>query len=63
MNYILAKNDRQLGVCLRILFPEQKHFKINPVINEHGKMEFQVYVDLNQERFEHYQNAFQTLIS
>lgn len=37
MNYILAKNDKQLGICLRMLFPKQKRFKINPVMNDRGK--------------------------
>lgn len=63
MNYILAKNDKQLGICLRMLFPKQKRFKINPVMNDRGKMEYHVYVDLDDERFEYYQRTFNTLIS
>ena len=40
MNYILAKGDKQLGICLRMLYPEQKRFKIKPIINDLGKMEY-----------------------
>ena len=63
MNYILAKGDKQLGICLRMLYPEQTRFKINPVLNERRKMEFQVFVDLDDDRFEHYKNTFDTLTS
>lgn len=63
MNYILAKNDKQLGIRLRMLFPEHKRFSINPVMNDRGKMEYYVHVDLDDERFEYYQRKYNTLIS
>ena len=63
MNYIIAKGDKQLGICLKMLYPEQTRFTINPVMNDRGMMEFQVFVDLDDDRFEHYKNTFDTLIS
>ena len=61
MNYLVAKDDKQLDICLRMIYPEQKTFKIDPVINEKGKMEFHVVVELSEERFNYYKNLFKTL--
>ncbi len=63
MDYILAEGDRQLGVCLRMLYPEQTRFKISSVLNDRGKLEFQVYIDLDTDRIEYYKNKFDTLTS
>lgn len=63
MNYIIAKTDRQLGICLRMLFPEQKSFTPEPYLNDKGKMEYRIPVELDDDRYEYYRQTFETLIS
>ena len=62
MNYIIAKSDRELGLCIRMLYPEQRSFAPEPYINEKGKMEYKVPVTLSDDRYEHYKQAFEILI-
>ena len=63
MNYIIAKSDRQLGICLRMLYPEQKRFSPELYLNDKGKVEYKVPVDLDDNRYEYYKHTFETLIS
>lgn len=43
MHELLAKSDRQLGMCLRMLYDEgMPHLDLHSEINDKGKMEFHV---------------------
>lgn len=64
MNYFLAKTDHQLGTCIRMLRDEG----INDILLRHGmnsrnRIEFYVYVNVSDERFEKLNARYQTLIS
>ena len=46
MHELLAKSDRQLGMCLRMLYDEglTGPLELKSAINSKGKMEFRVVV-------------------
>ena len=45
MEYLLARSDRQLGICLRMLYDEgYKGLVVESVINAKNRMEFHVKV-------------------
>ena len=53
MECLLAKSDRQLGICLRMLYDEgYKNLVVESVINAKNRMEFHVKVMADQERME-----------
>lgn len=64
MEYLLAKSDRQLGICLRMLYDEgYKNLVVESVINAKNRMEFHVKVTADQERMAKLNDRYQTLIS
>jgi hypothetical protein len=42
MDYFLAVNDKQLGICLRMLYAEKIRGFVETVMNEKGKIEFHI---------------------
>lgn len=45
MEYLLARSDRQLGICLRMLYDEgYKNLVVESEINAKNRMEFHVKV-------------------
>ena len=63
MHELLAKSDRQLGMCLRMLYGEgMSHLDLHSEINDKGKMEFHVLLPVDDETFEHFQKRFETMI-
>lgn len=64
MEYLLAKSDRQLGICLRMLYDEgYKNLVVESVINAKNRMEFHVKVTADQDRMAKLNDRYQTLIS
>ena len=64
LEYLLAKSDRQLGICLRMLYDEgYKGLVVESVINAKNRMEFHVKVTADQERMAKLNDRYQTLIS
>ena len=64
MEYLLAKSDRQLGICLRMLYDEgYKGLVVESVINAKNRMEFHIYVDTDADTMERLNARYQTLIS
>ena len=45
MKIFVAKNDEELGICLRMLYPEKREVVVIPVLNERKKMEFHIKAD------------------
>lgn len=64
MHELLAKSDRQLGMCLRMLYDEGMPgpLDIHSEINDKGKMEFRVLLPVDDETFERLQKRFETMI-
>ena len=63
MNYFIAKNDTELGVCLRMLYPEFKTVEVQPRLNNKKKMEFYIPVDMDDEAFTRYKDRLETLVN
>ena len=62
MNYLIAKNDKQLGVCLKFLYSERESFKVDVFMNEKQKIEFHIVVETNETRFNELKAKYETLI-
>ena len=64
MNYILAKNDKQLGMCLRMLFDDGlTEVVVHPIMNKQHKVEFRVILDnVEEDRFERLRECYEMLI-
>lgn len=63
MHELLAKSDRQLGMCLRMLYDEgMPHLDLHLEINDKGKMEFHVLLPVDDETFERLQKRFETMV-
>ena len=60
MHELLAKSDRQLGMCLRMLYDEG--CPVRSEINDKGKMEFHVLLPVDDETFERLQKRFETMV-
>ena len=63
MNYLVAKNDTELGMCLRMLYPEFKKVEVQPHLNKKKKMEFHIPVDVDDETFARYKDRLETLVN
>ena len=63
MHKLVAKSDRQLGMCLRMLYNEgMPSLDLHSEINAKGKMEFHVLLPVDDETFERLQKRFETMI-
>lgn len=63
MHKLVAKSDRQLGMCLRMLYNEgMSSLNLHSEINAKGKMEFHVLLPVDDETFERLQKRFETMI-
>ena len=62
-DYFKAVNDKQLGICLRMLYAEKIQGFVETVKNSKGKIEFHISIDANEEIFEHLYELYETLIS
>ena len=63
MNYFQAVNDKQLGICLRMLYAEKIQPFVKTVMNGKGKIEFQVSIQSDQTTFEMLRERYEILIS
>ena len=62
MHELLAKSDRQLGMCLRMLYDEgMPSLDLHSEINDNGKMEFHVLLPVDDETFERLRKRFETM--
>ena len=51
MNYLVAKNDKQLGIGLKLLDTEKEAFEVDVFENEKQKIEFHIIVKTDETRF------------
>lgn len=64
MDYFLAKSDRQLGICIRMLNDEGLTIlSVESVKNANNRMEFHVCIDTSEERFARLNARYKTMIS
>lgn len=62
MNYLTAKSDNQLGMCLRMLYAEGiTEMIVKPLLNEKHKVEFHVVLDVEESEFNTLKNRYETL--
>lgn len=64
MKSFLAKSDRQLGICIRMLNGEGYYdLMIHSEKNAKSRMEIRVYIDTDTSTYERLLNRYLTLIS
>lgn len=51
MNYLVAKNDKQLGIALKLLHTAKEAFEVDVFENEKQKIEFHIIVKTDEIRF------------
>lgn len=62
MYYLNAKTDKQLGMCLRMLYAEGiTEMIVKPLLNEKHKVEFHVVLDVEESEFNTLKNRYETL--
>ena len=62
MHELLAKSDRQLGMCLRMLYDEGMPGPLDVHSEIKCKMEFYVLLPVDDETFERLQKRFETMV-
>lgn len=63
MNYFLAVNNKQLGICLRMLFAEGIQGNVETVLNGKHKIEFHIRINVDEELRKSLVVRYETLIS
>lgn len=63
MNNFRAVNDKQLGICLRMLFAEKLQGFVEVVKNDKGKIEFHISINADDNLFEELKERYEILIS
>lgn len=63
MHSFLAKSDKQLGLCLRMLFSAGLQGDVKAQMNESRKIEFIVSVDVSDSEFEQLRDRYDLMIS
>lgn len=64
MDYFLAKSDKQLGICIRMLRDEGfMRVIVENEINEKNRMEFHIYIETDKKHFARLQERYRTMIS
>ena len=61
MRYFLAVNNKQLGICLRMLYAER--IQVETVMNGKGRIEFHIGIAVDDELFEKLNRRYKILIS
>lgn len=63
MNYFLAVNNKQLGVCLRMLFAEGIQGNVQTVMNGKNRIEFHVFANTDEQTKKTLLERYRILIS
>lgn len=63
MDYFLATSNKQLGICLRMLYAEKIQGFVETVQNPKGKIEFHIRINAAKEDFEMLRTRYEILIS
>ena len=52
MKYFLAVNNKQLGLCLRMLYAKKIQGLVETVMNSKGRIEFHISIAVDDDLFE-----------
>lgn len=63
MRYFVAKNERQLGLCLRMLYDENITAIVTVCENDKRKIEYHISPTTDEETFKRLQERYRILIS
>lgn len=63
MGYFLAVNDKQLGLCLRMLYADGLGATVKTVRNDKGKIEFHIKAEADEDYFNELLERYTILIS
>lgn len=63
MDYFRAVNDKQLGICLRMLYAEEIQGFVETIKNDKGKIEFHVSINADEHLFEMLLERYEIMIS
>lgn len=63
MQYMRAVNNKQLGICLRLLFSEGLQGMVETVMNGKGRIEFHVRANTTEAIFDELARRYEILIS
>ena len=63
MEYFLAVNDKQLGLCLRMLYADGLNANVQTVRNDKGKIEFHIRTSVDGTYFNELLERYTILIS
>ena len=63
MRYFLAVNNKQLGICLRMLYAERIQGFVETVMNGKRRIEFHIGIAVDDELFEKLNRRYKILIS
>lgn len=61
--FFRATNDKQLGICLRMLYAEKLQGIVTVVKNDKDKIEFHVRITADESYFEELLERYEILIS
>lgn len=61
--YFIAVNDKQLGLCLRMLFAEKLDAYVQTVLTAKHKIEFHISIDADFQTIEMLRERYKILIS
>lgn len=63
MGYFRATNNKQLGICLRMLFAEGIQGNVKTLINEKQRVEFHITANVDEQMFKELIARYEILIS
>lgn len=63
MRYFLAINNKQLGVCLRMLFADGIQGTVKTVLNDKDRIEFHITANVDEQTFEELEERYKILIA
>lgn len=63
MDYFRAINNKQLGVCLRMLFAEGLQGTVKTVKNSNDRIEFHIYATVDEEKLTSLIERYKIMIS
>lgn len=62
MKVLIAKNPKQLDLCLRLLYAENIRFMVEVIKNDKQKVMYEICVNIDGEAFKKLENKYRTLI-
>lgn len=63
MKSFVAKNPKQLNLCLRLLYCEHVPFSVNVFETDKKKIAFEVQVDVDEQKMAELREKYRILIS